>query len=346
MNFMKDFIKNVEKIDGISLDSTPPKYWISTGCYNLNKIISGSFFNGIPQGRVVSLAGPSGSGKSYLLGNIIKNAQQDGAINIVLDSERSLSDDFMQKIGVDTKKDYCYVDVTTIDHVVKITSDFLKGYKKQYEDDPDSQPKVIISIDSLDMLLTESEDENFNKGVQKGDQGQKTKQLKQMLKTLVNGIKHDNISVITTSQVYKNQDLLNGEGQWILNNAVKYSGSQTILLTKSKLRNAISKEVEGIKMIAEGIKTRFTKPFQKVTIEVPYDKGMNKYSGLLETFVSMNILEQKGAWYYLVSDNTIKFQSKNFEQHVEKLLEMAEKVEDAYIDITKNNKDNNENIEE
>lgn len=335
MEFMKDFIKSVEKIDGISLDSDPPKYWITTGCYNLNKIISGSFYNGIPQGRVLSLAGPSGSGKSFLLGNIIKNAQKEGVINIVVDSERSLSDDFMQKIGVDTKhKDYMYIDVTTIDHVVKVISDFLKLYKKEYNENNESAPKVIISIDSLDMLLTEAEDENFNKGVQKGDQGQKTKQLKAMLKTIVNGIKHHNISVITTSQVYKNQDLMNGEGVWIINNAVKYCGSQTLLLTKIKLRGD-DKQIEGIKMMAEGVKTRFTKPFQKITIEVPYETGMNKYSGLLETFVAMNVLEQRGSWYYFTNDKNIKFQAKNIEQYAEKLMEIAEKIEDAYIDVSK-----------
>lgn len=91
----------------------------------------------------------------------------------------------------------------------------FKGYKDENGEGEDA-PQVLILIDSLDMLMTETEVEHFDKGVTKGDQGQKNKQLKAMLRSFVQAIKHLNVSMICTSQVYKNQDILNGEGVWIV----------------------------------------------------------------------------------------------------------------------------------
>lgn len=332
MNFIDEFVKSVNKMDGVTTAAKPPSYWFSTGCFVLNKIISGSFFKGIAQGRLVGLAGPSGAGKSYLLANIIKQAQKDGAIIILLDSENALDDDFMTKIGVDVNTNYFYNGVSTVDHVVEIVSNFIKGYKKDFGSNNQSAPKVLIAIDSLDMLMTESEDNNFNAGIQKGDQGQKSKQLKSMLKTMVNGIKSHNISVVATTQVYKNQDIKNGEGVWIINNAAKFAFSQIVLLTKLKLRSD-DKEVDGIRMICDCVKTRHTKPFQKVTVDVPYDSGMDQYSGLIDTLVSMGLVERKGAWYSIVGQDT-KFQSKDIEKYANELLSIAEKDENAYIDTS------------
>ena len=51
-------------------------------------------------------------------------------------------------------------------------------------------------------------------------------------------------------------------------------------------------------MKTEGYKTRFTKPYQIVTIQVPYDTGMDPYNGLLEVAVELGVISQKGAWFY------------------------------------------------
>ena len=51
--------------------------WINTGSYIFNKVISGSYLKGVPHGRVTGLAGESGVGKSFMCGNIIREAQKD-----------------------------------------------------------------------------------------------------------------------------------------------------------------------------------------------------------------------------------------------------------------------------
>lgn len=317
---IKGFDKELDKIEGIGTSSEPPRYWYSTGNYVLNRIISGNFDHGIPQGRITDLAGASGSGKSFLAANLLKSAQDAGAYCLVIDSENALDDRFMSKIGVDVTTGYKYVEVTTIPQVTSVVSSFLNGYKKQMGESTDA-PQVFILIDSLDMLMTETELGHYEKGDSKGDQGQRNKQLKAMLRTFVQAIKKLNVTMVVTSQVYKNQEVTNGEGVWIVSDAVKYAASQIVLLSKLKLKDDSGKagSFAGIRMKAEGYKTRFTAPFSCVTIEVPYEIGMNPYSGLLDTAVELGVVEKKGAWNQLVGSEE-KWYAKDIDQYATEIL--------------------------
>jgi RecA/RadA recombinase len=331
LTFLKNFQKELEKA-GIDAEasSEPPRYWFNTGNFVLNRIISGSFLKGIPQGRITNFSGPSGSGKSFICCNVMREAQREDAYIIVLDSENALDNDFVSKIGVDVHNNYTYVPIDTISQLQNIASKFIKQYKDTYGKDPNA-PKVLMIVDSLDMLLTETEEENFGKGVFKGDQGQRSKQLKAVLRQLVQAIKNINMSIICTSQVYKNQDMTNGEGVWIINDAIKFSLSQIIMLTKLKLRDDISREVQGIRMKCEGYKTRFTKPFQTVTIEVPYDSGMDPYNGLLEVAVELKVIEKRGPRYALAGDTESWF-SRDFNQRAADILAKCEAKRETFLE--------------
>lgn len=324
MKFLDKTMKDLEK-SGVAVgQGEPPRYWMSSGNYVLNKIVSGSFLRGIPQGRITCYTGPSGAGKSFLAANAMREAQKQDAVVVVIDSENALDDDFVSKIGVDTSENYYYIPVDTIPQCKSVVSKLINDYRQ--EEDP---PKMLIVIDSLDMLMTETEEEQFNKGVTKGDQGQRNKQLKAMLRAFVQNIKRLNISIIVTAQVYKNQDVLNGEGLWIVSDAIRFSLSQIVLLTKLKLRDNVSKDIAGIRMKCEGYKTRFTKPFQTITIEVPYDTGMDPFNGLMEVAEEMGIISRKGAWY-MFGDN--KFQSKDFYKYAGDVLAKAEANREKFLD--------------
>ena len=333
MNFLKDFEKEIDKIEGISGVSLPPANWASFGNYVLNKIMSGLFNRGTPQGRITAIAGPSGAGKSFLVGNLIKNAQDAGYYILVCDSENALDNDYITKIGVDINNGYNYKDVSAISHVNKIVSKFIKGYTAEHGSAPvNEQPPVLIVIDSLDMLATDTELENFAKGDQKGDQGQRAKQHKAMLRNFVAGIKHLNIQIVVTHQVYRcTQDqILAGEGLWKVGDAIRYACSQILLVTKLKLKE--DSEITGVRMKCEGFKTRFCKPFQTVTIEVPYTTGMDPNSGLIEAMEGAGIIKRSGSWYNIVGSD-VKFQAKNMAEYVNIMLELAEAQENSFLAV-------------
>lgn len=331
MDFIKAFDKELASIDGVGTSSLPPRYWFSTGNYVLNKIISGSFFKGVPQGRITNLAGASGAGKSFLAANIVRAAQQAGAYCLIVDSENALDDEFMSKIGVDPTNAYKYVEVSTIPQVTAVVSAFIKGYKKQ-EGESEDAPPLFILIDSLDMLMTETELGHYEKGDTKGDQGQRNKQLKAMLRTFIQDIKKLNVTIVVTSQVYRNQDVMNGEGVWMVSDAVKYAASQIVLLSKLKLKDESGKAgvFSGIRMKCEGYKTRFTKPFQTITIEVPYDTGMDTLSGLKEVAMELGVITKRGAYLGIAGDPT-NWYERDMNQYVDKILLACEAKTDQFL---------------
>jgi RecA/RadA recombinase len=319
--FLAKYKKELAKLENVSTDFRPPSHWYTTGNLAVNKIMSGDYYRGIPQGRVSILAGPSGAGKSFLLGNIIKAAQDDGAFILALDSENALDTDWLQKIGVDVDPEkFLGISVVTIADVVSTVSDFIKMYEKEYGKYNYDAPKIIICLDSLDMLLTETEEAHFNAGVQKGDQGQRAKQMKAFLRTTVARIKTLNIAFIGTHQVYP-ADVLQGEGKWAINNAIRYSASQIILITKLKLKEGT--EISGIRMYCETFKSRFAKLGSKVEVIVPYDTGMNPYSGLIDLLEADKVIVKSGAWLNCTfpGEKAFSFQSTKMDKAlVERLL--------------------------
>lgn len=301
-DFLDAFEKEVSKIEGVVTIDEPPRYWTSFGCYAINRVMSGSFFQGVPQGRITAVCGPSSAGKSFLVGNLCKQAQQEGSLILVIDSENALDKKFMTNIGVDTTSGYKYISLSTITQATKTVQSFLEGYKANFGEGEDI-PRVLIVVDSLDYLMSDAEAKASVSGEVAFDQGQQTRMLKSMLRTWVQLIKGLNVSIVVTKQVYKaRQDqLLAGEGIWVVNDAIRYACSQMLLATRLKLKEDGSKDplgtVVGIRLKAEGFKTRFTAPFQTTTVVVPYTTGMDPFSGMFDIAVHSGVITKSGSWY-------------------------------------------------
>jgi RecA/RadA recombinase len=304
--FIKKFKKEIEKLENVSTVFTPPKRWYSTGNYALNRIISGSYFKAIPEGRLSGFVGPSAAGKSYIICNIIREAQAEGTFVLVLDSENALDPKFMSRAGVSISEDkLLYAQIVTIQDVTAVISEFLTGYEKDYGRFNDTAPPIMIVLDSLGNCLTDSENDKFNRGVQTGDQGQSAKNKKHLLRTLVSRLARCNATFAFTDQVYP-ADPMAGDGLWAVTNGVKYSASQITLLTKLRLKE--DSEIVGIRMRAETYKSRFVKPGTKIEVEIPYSTGLSKTSGLLDRWLEDGVIKKDGYGFLVeLGGETVKF---------------------------------------
>ena len=171
--FRKDLTK---AIPGVSVGFNDPKTWINSGNFALNYAISGDFKRGVPLGKVTMFAGQSGSGKSFICsGNIVRNAQKAGVFPIVIDTENALDEKWLQPLGVNTDdENLLKVNMAMIDDVARLISDFMKDYKTRYAStDPEERPKILFVLDSLGMLLTPTDVNQFESGDLKGDMGRK-----------------------------------------------------------------------------------------------------------------------------------------------------------------------------
>ena len=291
-----------KSIQGISVGfESDPNTWVSTGNYTLNYLISGDFDKGIPLGRVTMLAGESGSGKSLIAsGNLIKNAQKQGIFCVAIDSENALHEDWLQALGVDTSPEKMLrINCSMVDDVAKIISDFISNYKKDYEGKEEAdRPKVLFVIDSLGMLLTPTDVDQFGKGDLKGDMGRKPKALTALVRNCVNMFGSHNVGMVCTNHTYASQDMFDPDDKISGGQGFIYASSIVVAMKKLKLKededgNKIS-EVRGIRAACKVMKTRYAKPFEGVQVKIPYETGMNPYSGLLELFEAKGMVVKSG----------------------------------------------------
>ena len=295
--FRKDLTKS---IDGLSFGFNDPTDWISTGNYTLNYLISGDFHRGIPLGKVTVFAGESGAGKSYICsGNIVRHAQEQGIYVVLVDSENALDEAWLHALGVDTSEDKLLkMNMAMIDDVAKTISEFMKGYKAM---DPADRQKILFVIDSLGMLLTPTDVNQFEAGEMKGDMGRKPKALTSLVRNCVNMFGSMNVGMVCTNHTYASQDMFDPDDKISGGQGFIYASSIVVAMRKLKLKTDAdgnkTSEVHGIRAACKIMKTRYSKPFESVQVEIPYETGMSPYSGLLDLCEAQGIVTKDGKKY-------------------------------------------------
>lgn len=307
------FRKGVTKsITGMSAGFHDPTDWISTGNYALNYLVSGDFNKGIPLGKVSVFAGESGAGKSYIAsGNIVKAAQEQGIYVILIDTENALDESWLTALGVDTSEEKMQkFNMAMIDDVAKTLSMFMKDYKDTAEED---RPKVLFVVDSLGMLMTPTEVNQFDAGDMKGDMGRKAKALKALVTNCVNMFGAHNVGMVATNHTYASQDMFDPDDKISGGAGFIYASSIVVAMKKLKLKvdadgNKTS-QVHGIRAACKVVKTRYAKPFEGVQVEIPWETGMDPYSGLVDLFEKKGQLTKQG--------NRLKYVDSKGQEHIE-----------------------------
>jgi len=333
------FRKSITKsIDGLGIGFNDPTDWISTGNYALNYLISGDFNKGVPLGKVTVFAGESGAGKSYICsGNIIKAAQEQGIFVILVDSENALDEAWLHALGVQTTEDKLLkLNMAMIDDVAKTISEFMKEYKAMAVED---RTKVLFVIDSLGMLLTPTDVNQFEAGEMKGDMGRKPKALTSLVRNCVNMFGSYNVGLVCTNHTYASQDMFDPDDKISGGQGFIYASSIVVAMRKLKLKTDAdgnkTTTVNGIRSACKIMKTRYAKPFESVQVEIPYTTGMAPTSGLVDLFEAKGVLTKSGNKLQYISKTTGEVQSHFRKQWTEDKLKliMDEWVEPT-VDIT------------
>jgi RecA/RadA recombinase len=292
------FRKTLTKsIDGLGLGFNDPTDWVSTGNFALNYLISGDFTRGVPLGKVTVFASESGAGKSYICsGNIVKAAQDQGIYPILIDSENALDEKWLKALGVDTSEEKLLkLNMAMIDDVARTIHEFMKEYKLMSEED---RPKVLFVIDSLGMLLTPTDINQFEAGDLKGDMGRKPKALTALVRNCVNMFGSYNVGMVCTNHTYASQDMFDPDDKISGGQGFIYASSIVVAMRKLKLKldadGNKTTTVQGIRAACKIMKTRYAKPFESVQVEIPYETGMSPYSGLVDLFEAKGMLKKEG----------------------------------------------------
>ena len=275
-----DLNKEMSKISeyGETLDKSTISeidHYIPTGNYHLNACLTGSLFGGYPNNRAVALAGPSGTGKTYLILNAIKQAQKQGYSIIFYDSENAVDKNLVEKFGIDPKT-FRYETCNTVQEfrssVTAITDVLIEQKKKGI-----ALPKIMVVLDSAGNLATQKEIDDAKTGSSKADMT-RAKLLKSTFRIIMTQFGICKIPFLFTNHTYQTQDLFSrqvGGG----GTGPEYAASIILFLGKAKLKEGI--EQTGIIVTAKPNKNRFAKP-TNIKFHISFNKGMNPYVGLEE----------------------------------------------------------------
>jgi RecA/RadA recombinase len=211
-----------------------------------------------------------------------------------------------------------------IDDVAKTISTFMSDYKALPEGE---RPKVMFVIDSLGMLLTPTDVNQFDAGEMKGDLGRKPKALTALVRNCVNMFGSYNVGLVCTNHTYASQDMFDPDDKISGGQGFIYASSIVVAMKKMKLKededgNKVS-DVNGIRAGCKVMKTRYAKPFEGVQVKIPYTTGMSPYSGLVDLIEKKELLKREG--------NSLVFTTSEGEI-IKKFRKAWEKNDDGCLD--------------
>ena len=325
----KDIKSALDEIDDINpfasyLDNSSlslVKGWIDTGSYVLNALISGSVHGGIPKGRVTMLAGESMTGKSLFVQKILANAQKEGLIPVIFDTENAIDPESAQRLGLDIAN-VKYVPCTSVEQTRNAIYKFLEAIKEK-----GLEGKFIIAVDSLGNLQSELELNRMNKESTAVDMGTRARAIKSLLQTCTNLGATTQTTVVLTNHIYDDPAAMfpSIEKNMPGGKSVVYLPSVTVQLARKPMKEdggkisdgklAVSqKNYSGIIIRALTRKNRFMKQYLEGEIYLSFSKGLDRFYGLLDIAVGLGVVIQTGSTYQLEDGKKIGYY-KNFRKN-------------------------------
>jgi len=285
-------VKNVH-IEVLSdSDIASVKEWFPTPSYDLNRVLTGSLFKGLPSKTLTLLVGPEASFKSSFMCLCAVEAQNQGYTPVIIDTEGAWTDDFVKRWGLDPEN-MIYVYTPWIDEIMVVLGDIIN----RSEDE-----KLCLILDSIGGLEKLKLIHDSSEGQAKADQGTLQKEIKRMLKMFLNICKRHNSISLMSGHYYGNPTGYGDADQVGGGKFTKLAPDIIISLKKSPIYDnpkAAKKDrvVIGSEIKAIPLKNRFYPPFQEATIKINYKEGIDPFAGIVDMALTCGIIDKSGSWY-------------------------------------------------
>lgn len=300
-------LKKQSKLDRVNIlsksdyfEDTQP---IKTQVPILNVALGGNLNGGIEPG-ITLWAGESKHFKtSYVLLCLKSFLESDSeAIGIWFDSEFGSQPAYFKSFGIDTDR---------ILHVPIMNIEELKFEIMNQLDNIKRGDKVMMCVDSLGNLASKKEVEDAinEKSVADMTRAKSGKSLFRMITPL---LRSKDIPFMAIQHIYQTQEMYaknivsGGKGQY-------YSADNIFIIGRQQEKD--SEGIAGYNFVINVEKSRKVKEKKKFMINVLYDKGINKWSGLLDLALEGKfVVKPKMGWYAKVNSETGEVESKNYRE--------------------------------
>jgi RecA/RadA recombinase len=291
VSFLQDIAKEIGNeyaglvSDGVSAGDTSG--YIDTGSYIFNALVSGSIYGGVPSNKITAIAGESSTGKTFFCLGIVQHfleSDPDAGV-IYFESESAISRQMIEDRGIPSDR-MMIVPVSTIEEFRTQSCRILDKYMEQDERKP-----MMFVLDSLGMLSTTKEITDVGEGKQVRDMT-KSQLIKGAFRVLTLKLGKANVPMLVTNHTYDvigsyipTKEMGGGSG-------LKYASSTIIYLSKKKEKDG--KEVVGNIIKCKAAKSRLTKENSEIETRLYYDRGLDKYYGLLELGEKYGVFAKRG----------------------------------------------------
>ena len=335
-DFFRDLIKEIKDEDtSIAADGNGSAEFggfIDTGSYILNAVLSGSIYGGVPDNKVTAFAGESATGKTYFVMGVVKSFldKHPTAGVVYYDTEAAVTKQMMEERGIDTTR----VIISEPDTIQKFKTHALKMIDAYDKQPVDKRPPMMFVLDSLGMLSTSKEMEDSLEGKDTRDMT-KAQIIKAAFRVLTLKLAKVKIPMLVTNHVYElvgsyvpQKELGGGTG-------LKYAASTIAMLTKKKEKDSTG-EVVGNIIKVRMYKSRLSKEHSLAEVLLTYDKGLDRYYGLIDLAEKYKIFNKVSTRYEMpdgskvFGKNILENPEKYFTEDVLKRLEEAAKQEYSY----------------
>jgi len=290
MNFLKSLVKSSGNEyaaianDGLEADVSG---FIDTGSYAFNALVSGSLKGGIPNNKILGIAGESATGKTYFALGIAAQFLADNPEGVILyfDSEQAVTSEMIVSRGLD-KNRVAVFPIATVEQFRHQVLQILDNYGKLEKAE---QRATMIVLDSLGMLSTSKEMNDSAEGKEVRDMT-RSQVIKSVFRTVTLKLGKYNIPLIVTNHTYDvvgayvpTKEMGGGSG-------LKYAATTIVYLSKKK--HKVDDEVVGNIIHCKTQKSRLTKENRSIDVLLNYDSGLDRYYGLIDLGIGHGILKK------------------------------------------------------
>ena len=327
---LMDKMKKTGSIKESTLLEESPMYSdndiIQTDLPILNIALGGSVNGGLTPGLTV-LAGPSRHYKTGLGLHLVKAFQDKYEDSVVLfyDSEFGTPTKYFENVGCKTDN----VLHIPIHNIEELKFDITKKLEEIERTD-----NVIILVDSIGNLASKKEIEDAKDEKSVADMT-RAKQVKSFFRIVTPYLQTKNIPLITIAHTYDTMDMFpkkvisGGTG-------IMYSCNNAFIMGRQQEKTG--KDLSGYNFVINVEKSRYVKEKSKVPLNINFEEGVNKYSGIFDLAQEFGFIKGSG-FYQLVDPETGELDEKKLrkkaipDEYYEKLVnsdQFEEKVKEKY----------------
>jgi len=272
---------------------------IQTSVPALNVALSGRLDGGLTPGLTV-FAGPSKHFKtafSLLLAKAYLD-KYDDAVILFYDSEFGTPQSYFDTFDIDKDR----VVHTPITDVEQLKHDSMSQLNSIERGD-----HIMIIIDSVGNLASKKEVDDALDGKSVADMS-RAKQLKSLFRMVTPHLTLKDIPMVAVNHTYKEiglfpKDILSG------GTGIYYSADNIYIIGRQQDKQGT--ELMGYNFIINVEKSRFVREKSKIPVEVSFEGGISKWSGLLDmAMASGHVVKPSNGWYSKVDVATGEVEEK------------------------------------